>query len=571
MADKLLSLYTNDDPLPPSPKKKKKKKKSGPPPLEDACENALQKRILEAKKEAEDSYLDRHVNIFDVSIPEEGGGGGVEQQAERNLLPHKSYIETTPDKTPSMLMPVLAAGYQRKSKKKKKVELHKLLRKYNEQCLPVKYNGYLRTVNHEMRFLARKKYLTEEHPPSERRRITFFNGGNAYFPFSQWPNVLRYRSMDIESGHIIYDNDVTHSEICLFFELDYRNTGEATSDEDILQHASFAQDIAKEYFYNGKDDIDFRMWILTCSPKPKRTKEDKLVVANGAHIVFPNIVVDAEQGRQMCYSLAFRLETRLGLMSIVDDCYKDGATTLRPAYARKIEKCHSCEDSDELKYSCDICNGKGKVTSPSFYVPKWLIHSSGAIIDDRPENLARILYETSIIPHCDSGDFTRGWARPSTEPEMEQKKNKKKSKRKRASYEASSGGNEIVDGKLLNGIRKVIVAYNKDYYKDCVLGKVTLSKDTCFVNLRGPCRCNCGIAKRKHSSNRIFFLISRKRRAIYQKCYSKDCKGLKGPARAVATTLNFMLFPQDCPPGFGLAQETAKNRKIRLLKEKYSI
>jgi hypothetical protein len=445
------------------------------------------------------------------------------------------------------------------------------------------------TQQHLQRYLYKKKYLTkplkkdcldrngkmvrqkQKAAPMYPRRITFLNGGNAFFPFSEWTNVFAKRANDITDGSSLFDNDVAYSSegMNAFFEIDYRSRNSAVPPDEILAHALACQDIMKEYFHLETDTTDFRMWVLTCLPKPKRVQGlEKPVIANGAHIIFPKITIGADQGRQLCTSANYRIGMKFGRINVVDDCYKDSATTLRPIHCMKLEACPDCENIEELRFQCTTCSASGKIGTGSVYRPTCLVSSDGMDLSDEREklianNFAQVVCETSIVPPSDLGEFSPGFRRPTTEPiyippamRSVHKDDKGKDyvfKADRAAMSRRAAFEVITDDSILSALRGEIRLYHPAY-KGAILANVSKKKMCYFVNIssggRSFCRICCRTG-RDHSGNRVYFRFDYRGKTITQHCYANDCKQLMAKDKTVKTRLaqNFniihssVLFP----------------------------
>lgn len=393
----------------------------------------------------------------------------------------------------------------------------------------------------------RGKKKTKVPEPLHPLRITFFNGGKAHFPYSTWPDIFRTRAQDLLDKRSLFDNDFAHDSegIKLFFELDYRSKDDIPRDEDMVAHCLALQEVVKRFYPNN---LDFTMWVLTCDPKPKYTAESTHpLIATGSHIIFPNIVINCDIGRQLCHSGNLELEARFGLTNLVDCCYKTNLTSLRPAMCCKLVDCPDCFNSDDMRLGCTLCDGRGKLPSGSIYKVNYKIDTHGEQCYDTKEklgayvreNLAQVLAETSIIPAM-AGDFTSGYHRPVEEPEYVPAKllsqNKQDSgkdhvyKKDRTAMSKMSRLEAFEDEAVIKLIARLVRSIHPRYDRpNMVLGSVKRSKTSYVVNMRGSGRNFCRIAKPEghdHSSNGIYFHISKKNARITQKCYDDNCKEL---------------------------------------------
>ena len=307
-------------------------------------------------------------------------------------------------------------------------EIHERMNKLSSNPRPD------RGLSAELRFLKANNYLVFKEAKRGRKkkrddepdveRLSFFNGGCGRFPFHVWPTIFCKRAEDIEKNITVFDNEMVRlSEgACAYFEVDYRSRVAPMREEEMIQHALVIQDVVKEFFHKALN-VSFRMWVLTCEPKIKMAKKSEIIkIANGMHIIFPNIIVDRVRGKQLCFSAGLRLERKCGRPGIVDDCYKKNIANLRPAYGVKIETCLECDNNEDIKQGCIACDGRGEIASGSVYKPKWLIGNDGDLLDDELKNLVetklpQVLFETSIVTWTNEGKFTPGFELPQGEEE----------------------------------------------------------------------------------------------------------------------------------------------------------
>lgn len=394
--------------------------------------------------------------------------------------------------------------------------------------------------------------------PNYPRRMNLFIGGNVYFSYPEWPNIFIKRAQDIESlNFMTYSNDFAYCNegICAFFELDIISKNIPLSDEKALQLGLCCQDIMKEYYYSNPD-TDFRMWILTCLPKPKKddNEADIKVIKSGIHVIFPNITINAIQGRQLCTSLDLRLEKKFGLSNIVDDApYKDAGTTLRPAYAMKVEECYSCDEFKDVfspcemmtkRQNCDSCLQNGAVGGGSVYKPKFLINSDGEFLRNEfniliSEHLPLVMFETSIVSPSQCGFMSPGFFKPDIEPlyisvatlKSNNSKDKSfvfKSDRKVMSQHTRGYHEIITNQPILDLLLQIVRSYHT-CYKSTTLSRVIKKKLCYIVNICGSGQSFCRICKKQghqHKSNSVWFKILYKNREIIQQCFDKDCTKL---------------------------------------------
>ena len=407
-----------------------------------------------------------------------------------------------------------------------------------------KRNGFFITSKNANSVTRDGRRTNSVEPKYPIMRMTFFNGGKCNLPLSEWGQVIKYRALDIQKGISLFDNDFAYSTegIRCFFELDYRSDTEPDY-EDMLAHALLVQTVVKRFFIQNPA-VDYTMWLLMSSPKPKYVK-DQLhpIVAKGTHIIFPHIVIDCDQGKQLCHSANLALETEFGFTSLVDCCYHTNSASLRPLGCRKLETCGKCLDESDMRLSCEACVGRGKVSSGSIYTVANLVNGSGQDVYKKTEdlstfvsqNLQQVLTETSIVT---TAAKTLGYNRPITEPEVipvdlrsKHASDSKKTHMYRADRKSINRrpvSVEVTCPKTLELICTLIKGFHKEFdHPNMVLASVSKTQNVYFVDLKGHGRTFCQICDesgRKHSSNRVFFRIGKTK--LTQHCHNDECKKL---------------------------------------------
>jgi hypothetical protein len=396
-----------------------------------------------------------------------------------------------------------------------------------------------------------KRVVVKHIKPDYPMRMTFFNGGKCHFPYDCWKDVFKARALDIEASNLLYDNDFARSEegVKLYFELDYRSKDTVPDSDSILQHVTACQDVVKQYFCSNHD-VDYSMWVLLSTPKPKFVKDEMHpVIAMGCHIIFKNIVINCTQGAQLCESANLRLEKDFDLKDVVDCCYKKEIASLRPIYCRKLEKCLLCLDVEDMRINCESCRCRGKVPSGSIYTASYYIDSQGVDVYENPNdlvefvshNMLQLVIETSIIPER-INLFTLGYNIPLGQPTIIpfdlRSKHKSDSKstyvykrdRRVISSRNKDNYDKVDDPEIHRLLRGIITNFHPVYNNDYMLiANISKNSQTYFVDLKGTGKCFCRIHDEKgldHQNNRIFFTISKRDKTISQHCYDKECRRL---------------------------------------------
>ena len=380
-------------------------------------------------------------------------------------------------------------------------------------------------------------------------RMTFFNGGTARFPYDFWKTIWIKRSKDISNDIVLFDNEFARSEegVKLFFELDYRSEKDEPDYIRIMEDVKICQDVTREFF-ESNGNIDVSLWVLMSTPKIKHSsKSPEPIIAMGCHVIFRNIVINCDQGKQLCHSVNMRIESIRNEKNVVDSaCYKNEIACLRPIYGRKIEDCLSCNNDEHVRLGCNECNSRGRKVSGSFYKPYTILNSKGEAIYNEVDfgkyvktHILDIVVQTSIIPDTISS-FTSEYQIPYGEPvyiplkmrsthrddtgkDYIYKKDRKNiSKRRKDAYSYFSDATGYRYATEL--VKRMHINYNNEHM---LVSNITRNSTNIFIDLKGQGRTFCRIKHPNghlHSSNRIFFIINKRKSEIRQCCYSDECK-----------------------------------------------
>lgn len=431
----------------------------------------------------------------------------------------------------------------------------------------------------------------ESHP----KRMTFFDGGVARFPYSEWATVLKLRAQDILSGNVSsYENDCAHSSdgIRLFFELDYESH-KGIEQGAVLRHALICQEVVKEFFADrvrkaereegGEDALGqkeedlFAFWLLTTESKPKyKAYSMSPIIKEGAHVVFPNVVIDCHRGKQLCTSVAARIEKLEGYRDVIDCCYKSKLSMLRPIHALKHVECIECRNicdkslgKDSL--NCRFCKS-GSQCCPRMYFPLQKFDSQARPVfaynndDDKqttapadpatrtgsaaeaffrshPRELELAVFETCLVVPIESyGKLTAGYRLPQGEPlcvpidthSLDERDGNKMCvfKQDRVNMNRMNWDKfeQVEDSAVLAALLTCVREFHPAY-RELFLDEVRENKSSYYVNVRSHRDDRgtrfCRIAREEghvHNSNRIYFCVSKRAKRVYQKCYDDACK-----------------------------------------------
>lgn len=431
-----------------------------------------------------------------------------------------------------------------------------------------------------------------------RIRMTFYDGGIARFPFSLWPDVftvigrdqMHWAARKPGAKIQLFISQIAHGSFRMFLELDFRGLAEPKASE-ILRICQICQQVIQRYYAaegegTSASPLNSEMWVLMTSPKLKySSKQLRPIIAMGCHVVFPKIMVNAEQATQIAESCMLEIQrytTAYG--DVVDtDPYniQTNSAHLRPIFCPKLVSCVDCMGLDPERDSCRTCLRRGKQPSYDIYRPSGHFDSQGESMHDNLEtfvssNFVRVIVETAIIGP-DEHSITAGYKIPEGEPVSIPAKLRSQRagdnfavfrEDRRAITRMGTGRiATVVSPTVRNVIVEVLKQYNPMYSKfRCVLGQVLRSKSrpsqsnrprkkrgSLLVYTVGPCRSKCLVSRTTHSTNRAPVRIYRNG-LIMQVCHKKECKELvktKAGKDLVSKTITLdpmvvsALFPDD--------------------------
>jgi hypothetical protein len=329
----------------------------------------------------------------------------------------------------------------------------------------------------------------------------------------------------------------------MFLEMDYTSKNRIFSTDEMLQHSLECQRILRKFF----PCADTSFWLLVSPPKSKITKKClQPLLKCGAHIVFPHVVVNCEKGKQICHSVNLGLNVKLNLVDVVDNCFKTNHACLRPAWARKLTDCGMCHNSEDERHQCEMCAGRGKVAHGAIYTPWCLVDNRGKVQryhhSTDIEKIASVLKASSIVP-TRQNMFTPGYVHPVDEPLIVPPGERCRKITAHDHFLVSRTDNatrktlrfkrmnEVKDPKRVEHVQLAIQSYGRKFgiYGDAIVASIREnSKKEIYVDLQSRDRTLCRIQDTqgcyRHRSNRVFFVLSKRTRKIYQSCYKKECR-----------------------------------------------
>lgn len=447
-----------------------------------------------------------------------------------------------------------------------------------EHVVPVDYSWRTRKSQF-FRYLRQKGYYVKKTDVPEKGRkkkgplpttMTAFDGGRMLFPVEKWPEVHHYMAVDMRDlkGHRLCVNEQVRekedgtSQLRVYFELDYR-TPEKTNRSVMLKHIKVIYQTVRRYFQkdgNEKpDNIGFV--VLECNTKPKKGKirtgdgpmdyYERIVYADGLHIVFPDLVVSIEQMRQLLHACQVAMPSEF--VDVLDESVLHGTScNLRPPHSYKAVSCPACRNDEPEKLSCERCNKMGRLVDlNSAYRVYRVWKADGSPDDDETAilkgNVKKMLSVCTIVPGLTQG-LSENYEMPADDPEYIPVK-----KRSARASDGASGrfaykkdkthtyGNweQVIDPDKWECVKGVIESIHARYEGTVIdVIKQSARGDMYRVTLKGRGRCFCQIklaaAKMRgaqdpedtaqHSSNRVYFDISFKNRRVFANCFNDICR-----------------------------------------------
>jgi len=448
-----------------------------------------------------------------------------------------------------------------------------------EHVVPVDYSW--RTRKSEFfKYLRQKGFYVKKGAQTQTKgrkknaplptTMTAFDGGRMLFPMEKWAEVHHYMAVDMRDvkGHRLCVNEQVRekedgtSKLRVYFELDYR-TPTKTSRSTMMRHIKVIYQTVRRYFQKGAkenpDNIGFV--VLECNTKPKKGKVrtgdgpmdyyERIVYADGLHIVFPDLIVTIEQMRQLLHACQVAMPSEF--VDVLDESVLHGTScNLRPPHSYKAGSCPACRNDEPEKLSCERCNKMGRLIDlNSAYRVYRVWNADGSPDVDETSilkgNVKKMLTVCSIVPGTDQG-LSENYEMPADDPEYIPVKKR--------SARASDGVNgrfaykkdkthtygsweHIIDPDKWECVKGIIESIHTRYVGTVIdVIKKSARGDLYRVTLKGRGRCFCQIrlaaAKMRgaqdpeemahHSNNRVYFDISFKNRRVYANCFNDVCR-----------------------------------------------
>lgn len=351
-------------------------------------------------------------------------------------------------------------------------------------------------------------------------------------------------------------------EVCtptfnLFFDFDYKFNLKSDvkiniKTKDIIKHTKILQESIKMFF--EKIQFTNKNWAkcVLCINNDNMFTTPKYA-KRGAHMIFPNIKINAQMARNIRAFVIDKLKyalideknynNNLDWDTIIDDAvYNEGRSSLRMIYSYKITKC-GCGSSC---YNCDEHYGNIKDYA-NMYKPLCVFDQNGKIIS------AKTLLESKYFMLCSIQHF--GPPSMIFDPNELPKIYINSQKRKRNKRDDKT--TLVGDRKIKDAIEHIVRDMG---YNGLKVHKITQNKKykgvTYFyinvVSMHNEVHI-CKIKNGEHSKSSIYFEIkcqhnSKKKTiastttTITQKCYSDHCKKKDANLRKISTQFLALLL-----------------------------
>jgi hypothetical protein len=390
------------------------------------------------------------------------------------------------------------------------------------------------------KWIISNRYFIKTSEPRERKAEAthyLLDGGIWKVPLEHYPNFLKLLADDLNNGEKHYISENKTNIFKFICDLDfYEET--VISVKQVEHIVTVIQEIVTEYFGNQR--------VIICGADSKTVTINEInFIKSGFHLVFPKLWITVDTSKRLRIIIIERLiekfkerENHNKWEDVVDlSVYEDNG--LRMVGCRKIGPCKTCKNKREIRDTCQMCEGVGKIDENRIYKPVSVLPNDSVYFETIKNDYYVMLLETSIYNYS---------LREST-PLIKQinvelpvtKKSKKGGRGK------TNNLNEL-DLKIETFIqRNFREHYSRSQVKRVSKSETSNSQVVYFVEIDDN---YCMNVNRNHTSSSIYFEI--KASGICQRCYCKkeSCEGrLHGNCReyhskeiALNKTLKNLLF-----------------------------
>lgn len=391
---------------------------------------------------------------------------------------------------------------------------------YNSLIRPAPYDSlcaqkYIASIGG---WYSNKAEMTKSKTTIKPRLGSFWVGGLACIHPGDWDNVLVKISEDIEMERHCFWNEISTGDqpIRFTYELDIKRPKGMgpLSLEKIMSVIWECNAIISKYCPHA----DLGFIVLDRPAKPKKSSDGEFIVSQGLHVIYQNLAVSIERGRQISYHLNTVFPDDIE----VDSIFNTRDARLRMPYSlKRPDNCPVCNNSDE-KAICDTCKKTGKVICPYVYKPMARFNRVQEQIDI-PISIIETLRLCSINTPSVAFDM---YAVPETAPLIEEFKPRSNGKivSKPKPYEGI--GMAVTKESHLNTIKNIVRNFKA---KEGLYSKINIKNprkknNIIMVGVSGEGQSSCGIKGEPHRGNHIWFHIDLTRNCVSQRCYDTACK-----------------------------------------------
>jgi hypothetical protein len=370
-------------------------------------------------------------------------------------------------------------------------------------------------------------------PPIYPTRSVYANGHSAHFPLKEWETICRLRATQSGERLHLFCRDVAYSTegIRLMLRLRYPVEPALSQWKDFKMHVLGVQTVVKDYFRNASV-LDTGFWLLT-----NLNTEAGVRSKVGIDLVFPRIVIDCHQGKQIISSVRYWLEENHGLVGVVKCPYKTHVLSQRPVFAYKQGQCTQCETVDPVN-RCRGCYGT-RTRWGDMYLPHTYFDNDFQVTCSAAEGtlpgMVCLLTETSAV-NVDQLNFTSGYSVPASEPaylqdavvssHAEDKDRDYVYKQDRSVLNQNLKKFTLYagPGAELRDVLSAIVRKFSPVYRYLRVTRVYTWKSAVLVEVNGANRSYCNLIKGYHAKNRIYFTVNQSAGVLTQCCFNKECR-----------------------------------------------
>lgn len=369
------------------------------------------------------------------------------------------------------------------------------------------------------------------------------DGGILHIPQDKNEIFLKKFSHDIDTNK---KNYICENRTNIFkFMIDIDFIDEYTMTNELIENMVKDIQIAIVDFFQDTHTF-YERRVIVCTTEPKNITIDNCkYIKTGIHLIWPDITVDKDYAlilRSAIIQYFNKFKNSRPTFNKWEHIFDYSIYTssgLRMIGSRKMSNCSKCKSNKNLRISCDMCFGKGKIDEGRIYKPTLIIDGNNNLLiselNELNENTFLMLSQTSIRtyenkPNIYIKNNYPSWFCNEIYQEHLYKPKIKKKKNKNNSYNPNSiqnnkdlkirikiNSNDERYIKLKKFIKNIFS--NNQNYKDMNLSALFLCGKNNDYYIFQSDSTYCQNVSREHNSNHIYFYINKK--SIFQKCLSQ--------------------------------------------------